>query len=155
MKRHYGAGPDWQYAYTYANPPEVGPRPRKHLEFWIPKGRKGGQWVPYHAVPVGNYKTWRKVFAGHSHADRLPHSIASVKGGYATSAEAQCDAYLAWARAKGLATVSVYAPREATGKGWYGAKCAKALCFELRAVDPADIHGPAPTPEVDAEREAA
>lgn len=153
VKRHYSAGPRHAYCYTYAGPASVGPRPPFVLEVWQPKGRKGGQWIPFvdkgtGAVP--RHKTWRKVRRWHQHADKLAHSIGAVKScGHTMSAEAQCDAYLAWALAKGLATVSVYAPREATGKGWYGAKCAKALGFQVRAVDPADIHGDAPAPELE------
>jgi hypothetical protein len=151
LDRIRGPGTTWRYQYRYADPREVGPRQPLQTEFWIPKGRKGGAWVAGLTDPSVQTRTRRKVFPNHSPADKLAHSIARVAaGGYATSADAQCDAYLAWAREKGFATVSVYAPKVGpTAKGWYGARCAKALGFQLRAVDPADIHGPAPTAEIE------
>lgn len=142
VKRHYPSGPRNDYAYTYADPPSVGPRPRKRMEFWIPKGRKGGSWIPCAVAPVGNYKTRRKVFDSHNHADKLAHSIATVKAcGYRNDAEAQVSAYMAWARARGLTRVHMFTGCKHAPKWGAG--------LELAPVDPAEFIGDAPAPEVD------
>lgn len=129
---------DYRYKYRYAEPTEVGPRAPLRLEFWAPKGRKGGAWVP--AAPGefldGSYfRTWRKVRPGHSHADKLTHSIASVRGtGYAVDSKTQCERYLQWARLKGLTAVSVFPAS-------YGQSASKPFGFAARVVDPADYNG--------------
>src|SRR4051812_8993469 len=90
-------GPRGRYQYHYAEPTEVGPRQLMQLEFWVPKGRKGGRWVPQHLTHglTGFGKAWRKVRPHHSHADKLAHSIATVKAGYAHTAEDQIKTFLA------------------------------------------------------------
>lgn len=146
MKRHYGAGPRWEYAYTYADPVSVGPLPPLVLEVWAPKGRKGGQWVPFidsvtGAVP--RHKTWRKVRRFHQHADKLAHSISAVKpGGYTRSVEQQVETFMAWAKSRGLTHVHAF-------KGCKVAHATRARAFglELVTVDPAEFIGDAPAPE--------
>jgi len=109
-------------------------------EFWIPKGRKGGSWVPMHAVPVGNYRTWRRVLPGHTHKDKMAHSIARIRDVRCplNTVKRQCETYLQWARLNGLNTVSVF-------PGSYGQSAAKPFGFTARTVDLADYNGePAP-----------
>jgi hypothetical protein len=131
------------YRYRYAEPAECGPRAPLQLEFWLPKGRKGGAWVkaaPDEFLDGSYFRTWRKVRFGHSHADKLAHSIAPRAAGYAVDSKAQCERYLARARLKGLQTVSVF-PKS------YGQSAAKPFGFTSRAVDPADYDGNAPIAE--------
>jgi len=107
------------------------------MEFWVPKGRKGGQWKPAHAVPVGNYRTWRKVKPDHSHADKLTHSIARVKPAHSRSKQEQCERYCQWARDAKLVRVATYRD------DWLSNHCAMVLGLLTTEVDPADIIGPA------------
>lgn len=78
------------------------------MEFWIPKGRKGGAWVPAHSVPVGNYRTWRKVKVGHEHADKIAHSITMRDRAGVRTKQDVMDQYCDWARKAGLPYVHVY-----------------------------------------------
>jgi hypothetical protein len=152
VKRHYSAGTRWQYCYTYAEPTEVGPRAPLQLEFWIPKGRKGGSWVTAKDSPLSerpNSRTWRRVRPGHSYPDKLAHSIASVKAGYARAVETQIKDYLAWAHVRGLTRVHAFTGCKVARK-W-----APGFALEVVTVDPADFIGPAPAAETDAEQEAA
>jgi hypothetical protein len=123
--------------YKYADPTSVGPRPPFQLEFWIPKGRKGGEWVQADALPAGHQysRTWRKVLRGHSHKAKLSHSIASVKAGYARDALAQCKAYIDWARASGLRTVHVF-------PGCKSLQWVAAAGLGMIEVDPSAFIGP-------------
>lgn len=78
------------------------------MEFWIPKGRKGGSWVPAHSVPAGNYRTWRKVKVGHEHADKIAHSITMRERAGVRTKQDVMDQYCDWARKAGLQSVHVY-----------------------------------------------
>ncbi len=127
------------YQYTYASPKEVGPHMPMQLEFWIPKGRKGGRWLQIPDPVPGMYKTWRKVRPYHNYANKLAHSIARVKDITSNSKEARgdtCERYLAWARMRGLKAVTIYRGSE------------RPLGFDVREVEISDILGPAPSPEL-------
>ncbi len=133
------------YLYGYAEPTEVGPRAPLQLEFRIPKGRKGGSWVkaaPDEFLDGSYFRTWRKVRPGHKHADKLTHSITRIRDMRCplNTIERQCEMYLAWARLKGLQTVSVF-------PGSYGQSAAKPYGLTARAVDPSDYAGNAPITE--------
>lgn len=141
LKPHSRAGLRHEYCYTYANPVEVGPRQSMQLEFWIPKGRKGGEWKPAHAIPAGNYRTWRKVFRVHTHADKLAHSIGRVTAGYSRTRAQMCNAYCQWARFAGLPAVHTYGGDPVSNKS------ARLFNFVPIEVDAADFIGPAPTAE--------
>ena len=135
--RTYGA-----YQYTYDNPASVGPRARMQLEFWKPKGRKGGEWVPQHLTfgMTGFSKAWRKVLHGHSHADKLSHSIAAMKSrGYARSVADQIALYMTWAESRGLTRVHRFSNCK-----YVPPKCGS---LEVVSVDPADFIGDAPVAE--------
>lgn len=135
--RTYGA-----YQYSYAEPSEVGPRQPLQLQFWIPKGRKSGRWVPHHETPVGNYRTWRKVRPSNNHADKLAHSIGAVKScGYARSVADQVALYMTWAAVRGLARVHRF-----NNCKYVPPRCGS---LEIVSVDPAEFIGPAPAPELD------
>jgi hypothetical protein len=150
LTRHYSAGPRHAYCYTYADPPAVGPRAPMQLEVWTPKGRKGGSWVPYidkgtGAVP--RYKTWRKVLPGHSHADKLSHSIKMRELASVRTVRDVCLAYCAWARAAGLKSVTVFDGHP------HGLAAAVQTGLAFVAVDPSDFIGPPPaaTPDTSGE----
>lgn len=133
------------YQYTYANPAEVGPRPPMQMEFWAPKGRKGGEWkVSVYAPTDGVYKTWRKVRRGHSHPDKLAHPLR-LTAGYARDRKAQCELYTAWAVSVNLQSVAVFAGDK------YSKDAAKIARLVGRPVLVADFIGDAPAPEVEAE----
>lgn len=130
-------GTNYRYQYRYADATEVGPRAPLRLEFWKPKDRKGGAWVPAEPGEFldGSYfRTWRKVRPGHSHADKLTHSIAMHPAGYAVDSKTQCERYLQWARLKGLTAVSVFPAS-------HGQSAAKPFGFAAREVDPTDYNG--------------
>ena len=129
------------YAYTYDNPASVGPKAPLQLEFWVPKGRKGGSWVAGEH-DENHYRAWRKVRQFHQHADKLSHSIAGVKPrGYARAVDYKVKEYLEWARARGLTRVHSFTGCKIAPK-WAPAG------LELVPVDPAEFIGPAPIAEV-------
>jgi hypothetical protein len=137
-------GTNYRYQYRYANPCEVGPHAPLQTEFWIPKGRKGGSWARIPDPVPGLYKTWRKVRPGHSHADKLAHSITRIRDTRCllNTVERQCETYLQWARLNGLNTVSVF-------PGSYGQSAAKPFGFTARPVDLVDYNGEPATDEYD------
>jgi hypothetical protein len=131
------------YAYLYAEPADVGPRAPLQLEFWVPKGRKGGAWIPQHLTfgLTGFSKAWRKVRPGHSHADKLAHSIRMREYAPWRSRFDQCQAYCAHARAAGLKTVTIFAGDA------HGIRAALEAGLQYVEVDPAEFTGPAPIAE--------
>lgn len=132
-----------KYRYSYACPSDVGPRARFVMEYWAPKGRKGGEWRPSVYKPEdGVYKTWRKVRFGHSHKAKLAHSIATVKPcGYAKTAAEQVALYMEWAHAKGLKRIHRFKDCKHVPPKLEG--------IDVVSVDPADFIGPAPDDEYD------
>jgi hypothetical protein len=132
----YGA-----YVYTYAEPTEVGPRAPFQTELWVKHGRTKGQWMPVASVTDGKRHPWRKVRPGHSHADKLAHSIGRVAAGYSRERSQVCDDYCAWARLKGLTHVTVFARDPVSGNA------ARARFLELNAVEVSEFIGPASVAE--------
>lgn len=120
--------------------------PQFQMEFYIPgKCKHSGTWIPQHALAVGDYSrhAWRKVLVGHTHKDKMSHSIATVRScGYAAMQRAQCERYCQWARLKGLTSVSTYRD------DWLSNHFAMVFALATNEIDAAEIIGPAPTAEV-------
>jgi hypothetical protein len=132
------------YQYRYANPAEVGPRQPLQLQFWVPKGRKGGRWVPADRVPQGHdasvyARTWRRVRPHAGRPDKLAHRISAVSAGYARSVADQVALYMTWAAARGLARVHRF-----NNCKYVPPRCGS---LDIVSVDPAEFIGPAPEAE--------
>ena len=118
-------------------------KPEFQLEFWVPKGRKGGAWVPQNAAPVGNYRTWRKVKVGHEHPDKLRHSITMIDRPSNRTRSQVCDDYCKWARLNGVQP-TIYAGDPISRNA---ARAAMYVTETLRAVDVTDFIGPVSEPD--------
>ncbi len=122
------------------------------LEFWAPKGRKGGAWVAASpadtGAPNGRFRSWRRVKPGHTHKDKLAHSIAAVRpcgyasGGKESTRTDRCDQYVRWALYAGLRAVHVFR------NDHISTAAAKIAGLEPVPVELADFIGPLTVEEV-------